>query len=123
MGKSLLNSNRVFGEPMIAGLYFAKAVLSPQWKLQMDQHPTLLAVQRQVYDTVTRLCVSSSAQVASGHDIRLQLLNDGLDKRTIAVTLGELVERKLLERVRVNEPSGLFYMAYRRVGDAAEQPR
>jgi len=88
----------------------------------MKQHQALSAIQRQVYDTVTRLCLLST-QAASGHDIRTQLLNDGLDKRTIAVTLGELVEKKLLERVRINESSGLFYMAYRRVGDAVEQPR
>lgn len=86
----------------------------------MNQRHALPAVQRQVYDTVTGLCTPPT-QAASGHDIRVQLLNDGLDKRTIAVTLGELVERKLLERVRINEPSGLFYMAYRRVGEVTGQ--
>ncbi len=87
----------------------------------MNQQHVLPAVQRQVYDTVTRLCTPPT-QAASGHDIRIQLLNDGLDKRTVAVTLGELVEMQLLERVRINEPSGLFYMAYRRVGDVTGRP-
>lgn len=50
----------------------------------------------------------------SGHALRKQLMQAGWDKRTIATTLGALVTQGRLERVRVNEPSGLFYLAYRR---------
>ena len=58
---------------------------------------------------------ASKAGAASGHDIRLVLQAAGLDKREIGVTMGELVEKGVLERLKVIDADGLFYMAYRRV--------
>ncbi|MFY9178375.1 MAG: hypothetical protein WAO12_01185 [Venatoribacter sp.] len=49
----------------------------------------------------------------SGHHLRLALLEQGLSKREIGTTLGSLVSRKVLERVKITDSDGLFYMAYR----------
>ncbi len=58
---------------------------------------------------------ASKAGAASGHDIRLVLRDAGLGKREIGVTMGALVEKGVLERIKVIDADGLFYMAYRRV--------
>lgn len=58
---------------------------------------------------------ASETGAASGHDIRLALLAGGLSKKDIGVTLGGLVERGVLERLKVVDAEGLFYMAYRQV--------
>ncbi len=58
---------------------------------------------------------ASKAGAASGHDIRLVLQAAGLDKREIGVTMGALVENGVLERLKVIDADGLFYMAYRRI--------
>ncbi|MBA3754919.1 MAG: hypothetical protein H0X02_01230 [Nitrosomonas sp.] len=58
---------------------------------------------------------ASKAGAASGHDIRLVLQAKGLGKREIGVTMGALVEKGVLERIKVIDDDGLFYMAYRRV--------
>lgn len=56
----------------------------------------------------------TSTGAASGHAIREQLLNEGMDKRILVTTLSKLVAHGVLERVRITEASGLFYTAYRR---------
>ncbi|PTQ77627.1 hypothetical protein C8R28_10731 [Nitrosomonas ureae] len=58
---------------------------------------------------------ASKIGVASGHDIRSALQAAGLGKREIGVTMGALVEKGVLERLKVIDSDGLFYMAYRRV--------
>lgn len=58
---------------------------------------------------------ASKAGAASGHDIRLVLQTAGLGKREISVTMGALVEKGVLERLKVIDVDGLFYIAYRRV--------
>lgn len=65
---------------------------------------------------VVDACALPATAAASGHDIRRHLLEQGEEKRRIVETLGELVEQGIIERIRVNEPSGLFYTAYRRTG-------
>ena len=50
---------------------------------------------------------------ASGHDIRQQMLRDGYSKAEAVHALRALVDRGRLERVRVNDADGFFYMAYR----------
>lgn len=75
---------------------------------------TLSAIQQQVLNAALQLA-SPSTHAASGHDIREHLQNAGLNKKVIAVTLGELVSMQRLERVKITEPTGLFYTAYRRV--------
>lgn len=57
---------------------------------------------------------ASSTGAASGHHIRLALQAAGMGKRDIGVTMGELVEKGVLERIKVIDADGLFYMAYRR---------
>lgn len=61
---------------------------------------------------------ASSTGTASGHHIRLALQAAGVGKRDIGVTMGALVEKGVLERVKVVDADGLFYMAYRRVQTA-----
>lgn len=73
---------------------------------------TLNPIQQQVFDTAKRYALPST-KAASGHDIREYLLKQGMDKRVIAETLGELVELNVLERVKITERSGMFYTAYR----------
>ena len=68
------------------------------------------------FSTYEQLVLNASkAGAASGHDIRLVLQAAGLGKREIGVTMGELVEKGVLERLKVIDADGLFYMAYRRV--------
>ena len=57
---------------------------------------------------------ASSTGVASGHHIRQELLAAGLGKKEIGQSMGELVEQGLLERVKIVDADGMFYMAYRR---------
>lgn len=49
----------------------------------------------------------------SGHHLRLALLAQGLDKKIIGFGLGALVEKQQLERVKITDPDGQFYLAYR----------
>ncbi|WP_295624090.1 hypothetical protein [uncultured Nitrosomonas sp.] len=58
---------------------------------------------------------ASKVGAASGHDIRLALQAAGLSKREIGVTMGTMVDNGVLERLKVTDADGLFYMAYRRV--------
>jgi NAD(P)H-hydrate repair Nnr-like enzyme with NAD(P)H-hydrate dehydratase domain len=57
---------------------------------------------------------ASGTGTASGHDIRLVLLAAGLGKKEIGMIMGELVTKGVLERVKVVDADGFFYMAYRR---------
>lgn len=57
---------------------------------------------------------ASNTGVASGHHIRKELLAAGLGKKEIGHSMGALVEKGLLERVKVIDADGMFYMAYRR---------
>ena len=63
---------------------------------------------------------ASKTGAASGHSIRQTLLAEGLGKREIGMTLGALVENGVLERLKVVDANGLFYMAYRRVALTVE---
>lgn len=56
---------------------------------------------------------ASAAGTASGHQVRLALLAAGLGKRDVGVAVNSLVGRGLLERVKVVDAEGFFYMAYR----------
>src|SRR5690554_7924756 len=58
---------------------------------------------------------ASGSGAASGHHIRQELLKAGLGKKEIGEMMGSLVERAVLERLKVVDADGLFYMAYRRV--------
>lgn len=62
---------------------------------------------------------TSSTGVASGHHIRKELLAAGLGKKEIGYSMGALVEKGLLERVKVIDADGMFYMAYRRTPTTA----
>lgn len=62
---------------------------------------------------------ASSTGVASGHHIRKELLAAGLGKKEIGYSMGALVEKGLLERVKVIDADGMFYMAYRRTPTTA----
>lgn len=66
-----------------------------------------------VLNALVKYAAKSGA--ASGHDIRLALLAGGLGKKDIGVTLGGLVEKGVLERLKVVDVDGYFYMAYRQV--------
>ena len=57
---------------------------------------------------------ASGTGAASGHHIRLALQAAGMGKRDIGITMGELVDKGVLERIKVIDADGLFYMAYRR---------
>lgn len=61
---------------------------------------------------------ASSTGTASGHHIRKELLAAGLNKKEIGHSMGALVEKGLLERVKVIDTDGMFYMAYRRTPTA-----
>ena len=61
---------------------------------------------------------ASSTGTASGHHIRKELLAAGLNKKEIGHSMGALVEKGLLERVKVIDTAGMFYMAYRRTSTA-----
>lgn len=74
---------------------------------------TLTMAEHCVLEQVQRL--SSVQGFVSGHHLRLALLALGLDKKTIGQTLGELVAKNQLERLKVTDAEGLFYMAYRLV--------
>ncbi len=58
---------------------------------------------------------ASKTGTASGHDIRLALLSAGLGKKEIGVTVGRLVEKGVLERLKVTDANGFFYMGYRQI--------
>ncbi|HTN32709.1 MAG TPA: hypothetical protein VL091_01750 [Marinobacter sp.] len=58
---------------------------------------------------------ASSTGTASGHDIRLALLSAGLGKKEIGITVGGLVEKGVLERLKVTDVDGFFYMGYRQI--------
>lgn len=79
----------------------------------MESAPELTPVQERVL-AVVDACMLATTRAAAGHDVRVQLLGAGMGKREIAFTLGELVARGVLERVKIVEQSGLFYTAYRR---------
>lgn len=51
--------------------------------------------------------------IASAHAIRLALIEQGHNKRETVEAMARLVDLKVLERVRVIDDNGLFYMAYR----------
>lgn len=51
--------------------------------------------------------------IASAHAIRQYLTALGLDKREAVEAMASLVNKNLLERVKVVDNEGLFYMAYR----------
>lgn len=57
---------------------------------------------------------ASGSGAASGHHIRQELLKAGLGKKEIGEMMGGLVARAVLERVKVVDADGMFYMAYRR---------
>lgn len=57
---------------------------------------------------------ASSTGAAAGHHIRKELLAAGVGKKEIGFSMGALVEKGLLERVKVVDADGMFYMAYRR---------
>lgn len=61
---------------------------------------------------------ASSTGVASGHHIRKELLAAGLNKKEIGHSMGALVAKGILERVKVVDADGMFYMAYRRTPTA-----
>ena len=54
-------------------------------------------------------------EVVAGHDIREQLLALGHAKREVVLAMGSLVERGVIERLKVVDEDGLFYTGYRRV--------
>lgn len=69
------------------------------------------ATEQLVLDAVAKH--ASQAGTASGHQVRLTLLAAGLGKKDIGVTVNRLVDKGALERVRVVDAEGFFYMAYR----------
>lgn len=73
--------------------------------------PELSAAQKLIVTTLASLGPDGSA--VSGHVLRIALLERGMDKRGIAVAIGELVAQGVLERLKVTDSDGLFYTAYR----------
>lgn len=51
--------------------------------------------------------------VVSAHDLRLALRARQHDKTAIALVFSRLVEQGLIERVKITDADGYFYMAYR----------
>lgn len=58
---------------------------------------------------------ASSTGAAAGHHVRMVLQASGMGKREIGAAVAKLVEKGVLERIKVTDADGLFYMAYRRV--------
>ncbi|WP_293007447.1 hypothetical protein [Nitrosomonas sp.] len=84
----------------------------------IDYQAIMVATSFSTYEQLVLNALDKNASkigVASGHDIRLALQAAGLGKREIGVTMGALVEKGVLERLKVIDADGLFYMAYRRV--------
>lgn len=56
---------------------------------------------------------ASSTGVAAGHHIRQELLAAGFNKKETVHGMSVLVEQGVLERVKVVDAEGMFYMGYR----------
>lgn len=64
-------------------------------------------------------CAPRAGEAVSGHAIRERVLNRGFAKRDVVLAMGALVERGVIERMKVVDQDGFFYTGYRRVASNA----